>query len=298
MSLVDVVVGPAATREELLRVGGAIEDASEHPIAQGDQRGARQEIGTLPAVEGFANREGLGVEGVVDGHGVHVGRSWLMDEWSLAIPAELADAQTAPRRRARPRVLVAWDGEVRGLFVVADTVKPTSAEAVAALKALGLRPVLLTGDNEATARAVAAEVGIDEVIAEVLPSDKADVVRRLQAEGRVVAMAGDGVNDAPRARPGRPRPVDRHRHRRRHRGVGPHARLRGPAGGRRCDPPLALHAAHHQAEPDVGLRLQRPGHPGRGRRLLNPLIAGAAMGLSSVSVVGNALRLRRFRSNH
>ncbi|HEX8208471.1 MAG TPA: cation-translocating P-type ATPase, partial [Solirubrobacteraceae bacterium] len=188
MSLVDVVGG-----DEVLRLAGAVEDASEHPIAQAIARAARERFGLLPAVEGFANREGLGVEGVVAGHGVQVGRPSFMADWSLRIPDELDAARRAAEAQGRTAVLAAWDGEVRGLLVVADTVKPTSAEAVARLKELGLRPVLLTGDNEATARAVAAEVGIDEVIAEVLPADKVDVVKRLQADGKVVAMVGDGV---------------------------------------------------------------------------------------------------------
>ena len=134
---------------------------------------ARAEQGELPAVDGFANRAGLGVEGVVDGHAVVVGRPALLAQWSLALPPELERARRGAEDAGRTAVAVAWDGEVRGLLVVADTVKPTSRAAVEELRALGLRPVLLTGDNEATARAVAAEVGIDEVIAEVLPADKA-----------------------------------------------------------------------------------------------------------------------------
>ena len=194
MSLVDVV---ADDRVEALRLAGALEDASEHPIARAIAAAARDELGILHAVDDFANREGLGAEGVVDGHGVQVGRPALMAEWSVRVPERLDAARQAAEADGRTAVLAAWDGEVRALLVVADTVKPGSAEAVAELKALGLRPVLLTGDNEATARAVAAEVGIDEVIAEVMPADKAAVVRRLQEEGHVVAMAGDGVNDAP-----------------------------------------------------------------------------------------------------
>nr|MBA2506998.1 heavy metal translocating P-type ATPase [Thermoleophilaceae bacterium]MBA3587463.1 heavy metal translocating P-type ATPase [Chloroflexota bacterium] len=187
MSLVDVLTDGSANREELLRIGGAIEDASEHPIAQAISVAARDEVGRLPAVEGFTNREGLGVEGVVDGHGVQVGRSWLMDDWGLAVPDDLGQAKSAAEAAGQTPVLVAWDGEVRGALVVADAPKPTSAEAIGSLKDLGLRPVLLTGDNRATAEAVAAEVGIEEVIAEVLPSEKADVIRRLQDEGSVVA---------------------------------------------------------------------------------------------------------------
>ena len=295
MSLVEAVVGQNADRAELLRIAGAIEDASEHPIAQAIARAARDELGALPDVEGFTNREGLGVEGVVDGHGVQVGRASLMAEWSLTIPDELDAARRAAEAQGRTAVLAAWDGAVRGVLVVADTVKPTSAEAVASLNALGLRPVLLTGDNATTARAVAAEVGIDEVIAEVLPSDKSDVVRRLQAEGRVVAMVGDGVNDAPALA---------------------QADL-GLAIGTGTDvaieaSDLTLVSGDLRAAADA-IRLSRAtlrtikqnlawafGYniaaiPLAVIGLLNPVLAGAAMAFSSVSVVANALRLRRFR---
>ena len=204
--------------------------------------------------------------------------------------AELDGARPPPRRAGQTAVAVGWDGEVRGVVVVADTVKPTSAPRRSrALRALGLRPVLLTGDNEATARAVAAEVGIDEVIAEVLPADKAEVVRRLQAEGRVVAMVGDGVNDAAGPRPGRPRPRDRHRHRRRDRGLRPHPRLRRPARRGRRDPPLAPHPARRsRATSFWAFAYNVAAMPLAAAGLLNPLIAGAAMAFSSVFVVTNA----------
>jgi Cu+-exporting ATPase len=231
---------------------------------------------------------------VVDGHGVQVGRPSLMAEWSLAIPADLDAARRAAEAQGRTAVVVAWDGEVRGLLVVADTVKPTSAEAVASLKALGLKPVLLTGDNETTARTVAAEVGIDEVIAEVMPAGKADVVKRLQAEGRVVAMVGDGVNDAPALA---------------------QADL-GLAIGSGTDvaiesADLVLVSGDLRAAADA-IRLSRrtlrtiqqnlgwafgynvAALPLAAAGLLNPVLAGLAMALSSVSVVANALRLRRF----
>ena len=296
MSLVDVVTAGAATRADVLRIAGGLEAASEHPVAQAIARAARDEAGALPAVEGFANREGLGVEGIVDGHGVQVGRPALMEDWSLRIPAELEAAKDAAEGDGRTAVLAAWDGEVRAVLVVADTVKPTSAGAVASLRALGLRPVLLTGDNQRTARAVAAEVGIDDVIAEVMPSDKADVVRRLQDEGRVVAMVGDGVNDAPALA---------------------QADL-GLAIGTGTDvaieaSDLTLVSGDLRAAADA-IRLSRrtlrtikqnlgwafgynvAALPLAALGLLNPVLAGLAMALSSVSVVANALRLRRFRS--
>jgi Cu+-exporting ATPase len=219
-----------------------------------------------------------------------------MTEWSLRIPAELEAVRVAAEKRGRTAVVAAWDGEVRGLLVVADTVKPTSAEAIASLKVLGLRPVLLTGDNETTARTVAAEVGIDEVIAEVMPADKADVIKRLQAEGRVVAMVGDGVNDAPALA---------------------QADL-GLAIGTGTDvaieaSDLTLVSGDLRAAADA-IRLSRrtlrtikqnlgwafgynvAALPVAALGLLNPVLAGLAMALSSVSVVANALRLRRFRS--
>jgi Cu+-exporting ATPase len=295
MSLAEAVPATGVERGELLRLAGALEDASEHPIAQAIARAARQEGGALPAVDSFANREGLGVEGVVEGHAVLVGRPSLMAEWSLELPAELDAARREAEASGRTAVVAAWDGEVRGLLVVADAVKPTSAEAVASLKALGLRPVLLTGDNEATARAVAAEVGIGEVIAEVLPSEKVDVVKRLQSEGRVVAMAGDGVNDAPalaQADLGL--------------SIGTGTDVAIEAGD------LTLVSGDLRGAADA-IRLSRStlrtirqnlgwafGYnvaalPLAAAGLLNPVIAGLAMAFSSVSVVLNALRLRRFR---
>jgi Cu+-exporting ATPase len=297
MAVADIATAPGVDRADVLRIAGALEDASEHPIARAIARAARQELGAgLPAVEGFANRDGLGVEGVVDGHGVQVGRPALMAEWSLRIPDELDAARHAAEAQGHTAVVAAWDGAVGAVLVVADTIKPTSAEAVRSLRALGLRPVLLTGDNAATARAVADAVGIEEVIADVLPSDKAAVVARLQAEGRVVAMVGDGVNDAPALA---------------------QADL-GLAIGTGTDvaieaSDLTLVSGDLRAAADA-IRLSRAtlrtirqnlawafGYnlaalPLAAAGLLNPLIAALAMALSSVSVVANALRLRRFAS--
>jgi P-type Cu+ transporter len=298
MALAGVTTAAGSDRADVLRIAGALEDASEHPIAQAIARAARDEVGVLPAVEGFTNREGLGVEGIVEGHGVQVGRPSLMTEWSLRVPAELEVAKSDAERQGQTAVLAACDGEVRAVLVVADTVKPTSAEAIASLKELGLRPVLLTGDNEATARAVASEVGIDEVIAEVMPADKAEVVKRLQSQGRVVAMVGDGVNDAPAlAQADLGLSI----------GTGTDVAIEASD--------LTLVSGDLRAAADA-IRLSRAtlrtikqnlawafGYnvaaiPIAAAGLLNPVLAGAAMALSSVSVVANALRLKRFRSQH
>ena len=196
MSVVDVVTDDAS-RAQALWLAGAVESASEHPIARAIAAAATAEVGALPTPEGFRNREGLGVEGIVDSTTVVAGRPQLLQERELDSSDTLETARRHAEAHGRTAVLAGWDGRARAMFVVADTVKSTSARAIAQLEDLGLRPVLLTGDNETTAKTVAAEVGIDEVIAEVLPSGKAEVIKRLQAEGRVVAMVGDGVNDAP-----------------------------------------------------------------------------------------------------
>jgi Cu+-exporting ATPase len=308
MKLVDVVAGDGEDRAEVLGLAGALEDASEHPVAQAIAAGARDatraapalppgagDRAAPPAIDAFVNHAGLGVEGRVGDRAVLVGRPALMTERHVAIPDGLATALADAEALGRTAVLAAWDGRARGLLVVADTVKPTSAAAVASLRALGLRPVLLTGDNADTARAVAAEVGIDEVIAEVLPGDKATVVRRLQSEGRVVAVVGDGVNDAPALA---------------------QADL-GLAIGTGTDvaieaSDLTLVSGDLRGAPDA-IRLSRAtlrtikqnlawafGYnvaalPLAAAGLLSPLLSGLAMALSSVSVVSNALRLRRFR---
>jgi Cu+-exporting ATPase len=294
MSLVDVIAAEGVERDEALRLAGALEHASEHPVARAIAAAVEREQGTLAPVDAFANREGLGVEGKVAGVELVVGRPALLAERGLAMPAELDAARTAAEARGQTAIAAGWDGQARAVFVVADTVKPTSAEAVASLTSLGLRPVLLTGDNETTARAVAAEVGIDEVIAEVLPSDKAEVVRRLQAEGRVVAMVGDGVNDSPAlAQADLGLSI----------GTGTDVAIEASD--------LTLVSGDVRAAADA-IRLSRAtlrtikqnlgwafGYnvaaiPLAAVGLLNPVIASAAMAFSSVSVVGNALRLRRF----
>ncbi len=293
MSLTDVHPADGEDRDEVLRLAAALEHASEHPIAKAIVVGAGSD---LSAVEDFQNLEGLGVQGVIDGHAVLVGRERLLTEWSVRLDEKLATAKKEAEQKGRTAVLVAWDGKARGVLVVADTVKPTSKEAIEGLRKLGLRPVLLTGDNEAAAKAVAAEVGIDEVIAEVLPADKVDVVKRLQDEGRVVAMVGDGVNDAAALA---------------------QADL-GLAMGTGTDvaieaSDLTLVRGDLRAAVDA-IRLSRrtlatikgnlfwafaynvAALPLAALGLLNPMIAGAAMAFSSVFVVSNSLRLRGFRS--
>ncbi|PZG49743.1 copper-translocating P-type ATPase [Spongiactinospora gelatinilytica] len=291
MTLAEVHTAEGEDRAEVLRLAGALEGASEHPIAQAVARAA----GSEATVSDFANIEGLGVQGVVDGHAVLVGRPRLLAEWSQHLPAELERAFTEAQASGRTAVAVGWDGKARAILVVADAVKPTSAEAIAGLRRLGLTPVLLTGDNEAVAKTVAAEVGIDEVIAEVLPADKVDVVKRLQAEGKVVAMAGDGVNDAAalaQADLGMSM------------GTGTDAAIEASD--------LTLVRGDLRVAPDA-IRLSRrtlrtikgnlfwafaynvAALPLAAGGLLNPMIAGAAMAFSSVFVVGNSLRLRSFR---
>jgi len=303
MRLRDVVPAAGVSADDVLRLAGAVEDASEHPIARAVTAGAREGLGAdaLPPVTDFANTEGLGVQGVVaDASGsraVVVGRASFVADWAVTVPDELTDALRRAEQSGGTAVLVAWDGVARGVVVVADAVKPTSAEAISQLRGLGLRPVLLTGDNAATARAVAAEVGIapDDVVAEVLPADKVAVVTRLQDEGHVVAMVGDGVNDA--------------------------------AALARADLGLAMGTGTDVAIEASDLTLVRgdlrvaadaislsrrtlatirgnlfwafaynvAALPLAAAGLLNPMLAGAAMAFSSVFVVTNSQRLRTFR---
>ncbi|MBX9360090.1 cation-translocating P-type ATPase [Streptomyces sp. WAC04114] len=296
MTLLAVHTAEGTDEADVLRLAGALEHSSEHPIARAVADGALEKLGALPAPEDFANVPGLGVQGVVEGHAVLVGRERLLADWAMRLPEGLAGARTAAEEAGRTAIAVAWDGEARAVLEVADAVKDTSAEAVGRLRALGLRPILLTGDNEAVARSVAREVGIEEVIAEVLPQDKVDVVKRLQAEGRSVAMVGDGVNDAAalaQADLGLAM------------GTGTDAAIE--AGD------LTLVRGDLRAAADA-IRLARrtlgtirsnlfwafaynvAALPLAASGLLTPMIAGAAMAFSSVFVVGNSLRLRTFRA--
>ena len=301
MELVDVVVANGVDRADALRTIGALEAASEHPIGRAIASAA-EEHGPLPPVESFRNRAGLGVEGVVEGRGAIAGRPALLADWGVILPRALAQARTDAETAGHTAVLGGWDGAAKAVFVVADAIKPTSAAAVAGLRALGLRPVLLTGDNAATARTVASAVGIDPgepgaVMADVLPEDKVEAVRALQSEGRVVAMVGDGVNDAAalaQADLGLAM------------GTGTDAAIEASD--------LTLVRGDLRTAVDA-IRLSRrtfrtikgnlfwafaynvAAIPLAAFGLLNPLIAGAAMAASSVFVVTNSLRLFSFRAS-
>jgi Cu+-exporting ATPase len=297
MGVVDIHPDAGQSSDEVLAIAAALEDASEHPIGRAIAKHASEAGIDLAEVESFTGHGGNGVSGVVAGHAVMAGRrSWLADEWSLAAPEDLVRLAAAAEGEGRTPVWVAWDGQVRAVVVVADMIKDSSAEAIAELRALGLRPVLLTGDNTRAAQAVAERVGIPawDVVAEVLPADKVDVIKRLQDEGAIVAMVGDGVNDA--------------------------AALAqsdlGLAMGTGTDvaieaSDLTLVTGDLRAAPDA-IRLARAtlrtikgnlfwafaynvaALPLAALGLLNPLIAGAAMAFSSVFVVSNSLRLRSF----
>ncbi len=288
MQLVSVTPAAGIDPDEALRLAGSVEHASEHPVARAIAAAAAAR-GPLAPVESFANREGLGVEGVVEGRAVTVARPSLH-----ALPVDIAAAVDAAEGAGRTAVVAAWDGAVRAAFVVSDAVKPTTRDAVAALRSLGLRPILLSGDSEATAQSVAGEVGIDEVIAQVLPAEKVAVVARLQRDGRVVAMVGDGVNDAPalaQADLGL--------------SIGTGTDVAIEAGD------LTLVSGDLMAAADA-IRLSRrtlrtietnlfwafaynvAALPLAAAGYLNPVVAGAAMAFSSIFVVSNSLRLRRF----
>ena len=294
MTVTAVQPVPGTSRTELLRYAGSVEQASEHAVAAAVTALARTEPVTLPSADGFAALPGLGARGVVDGHEVVVGRSRLFADRGIEAPADLAAWCRAQERAGCTAVLVCWDDTMRGALAVTDTVKPSAAAAVASLRGLGLRPVLLTGDNAATAQAVAAAAGIDEVISEALPAAKAQVITDLQGGGRSAAMVGDGVNDGPALA----------------------AAQLGLALGSGTD--VAICAADMillrddlEAVPDA-IRLARATFRTIRRNLawafcynvlaiplaalgfLNPILAAATMTLSSVFVVWNSLRLRRF----
>lgn len=296
MTLVDVIAAAETDRSTLLRYAGGLEDASEHPIAQAIARGARAQLGALPTPAGFTGVNGRGAYGTVDGRAVVVGRESLLTEHGLRLDAMLSAARTRAEGEGKTAVTVGWDGLARGVLMVADTVKPSSAEAVRRFTQLGLTPVLLTGDNTTVAARIAGELGITQVIAEATPAEKVAAVKRLQSEGKVVAMVGDGVNDAAALA----------------------AADLGLAMGTGTD--VAIQAADLtvmrgdlRAAVDA-VRLSRrtlatikanllwafgynlAAIPLAALGMLNPMFAGAAMALSSVLVVGNSLRLRSFTS--
>jgi Cu+-exporting ATPase len=302
MTLADVTAGPGEDPGEVLRLAGAVEDASEHPVAAAIADAARQRLtgglpdGKLPAAADFTSSQGLGTAGIVDGHRVAVGRrSWLKSRWGAEVSPELAARAGAAEAAGQTVVFAGWDGKARGVLVIADTVKPSSAAAIARLRGMGLHPVLLTGGNDRAARVVAAAVGISEVISGVLPAGKAEVIRRLQVSGRVVAMAGDGVNDAAalaQADLGLAM------------GTGTEAAIEASdltlVRGDLLAVPDAIELSRRTLATIKGNLFWAFGYniaaiPLAALGFLNPLIAGAAMAFSSLFVVTNSLRLRRFQ---
>ena len=297
MSLAAVTTAPSVQESEILRIIGALEAPSEHPVGRAIADAAQERVGSLSRPEQFKNREGLGVEGVVEGRFAVAGRASLLSEAGFSVPPDLLRAMSEAEHEGKTAIAAGWDGEAKAILVVADSIKSTSPEALGQLRELGLRPILLSGDNRKTAESVAAAVGIDEVIAEVLPSEKAAVVKRLQNEGRTVAMVGDGVNDAPALA---------------------QADL-GLAIGTGTDvaieaSDLTLVSGDLRAAADA-IRLARrtlktikgnlfwafaynvAAIPLAAAGYLNPIVAGAAMAFSSVFVVSNSLRLRSFQTH-
>ncbi|WP_282202757.1 heavy metal translocating P-type ATPase [Kitasatospora fiedleri] len=295
MTLLTLHTTEDVDEDQALRLAGALEHASEHPIARAIATAARERFGELPAVEDFQNLPGLGVRGTVEGHAVTAGRATLLD---TPLPPALATAKTTAEQAGRTAITLAWDGTPRALLEVADAVKPTSAEAVTRLRALGLRPILLTGDNRTTAEAVAAEIGIPahDVHADVLPQDKAATIRHLQHQGHTVAMIGDGVNDAAalaQADLGLAL------------GTGTDAAIQAAdltlVRGDLRTAADAIRLARHTLTTIKGnlfwaFAYNTAALPLAATGLLNPMIAGAAMASSSLFVIGNSLRLRKFRA--
>jgi Cu+-exporting ATPase len=296
MEVAALIPSDGFAEEHVLRLAAGAEDASEHPIARAIAEHGRAQLGAVPEAQSFINQAGLGVQAVVDGHAVLVGHPAFLAEWAIALPDELTTAAEQLEDSGATVVAVAVDGSAAGVIAVADQVKATSAEAIAELRDFGLQPVLLTGDNERAARTVAHQVGIERVLAGVLPDGKAQEITRLQQEGEVVAMVGDGVNDAPALA---------------------QADL-GLAIGTGTDvaieaSDLTLVSGDLRAASDA-IRLARrtlatikgnlfwafaynvAAIPLAIAGLLNPIIAAAAMSFSSVFVVTNSLRLRRFQS--